>query len=133
MRSHQTNYPQSTLRLKPEMFSTVALSRKLGWFQRDFDTASHSTVDPLHDSAASRGGHGQEKIRPSSRISSVFGYLRGPQYHVSPKELDVVMVAMMQMIRDHFDADVTDTRAGKKVYHEWASRLDRATKTPELR
>jgi AcrR family transcriptional regulator len=66
----------------------------------------------------------------ASRVLSV---ISGGLAITSPhKELDAVVGAMMQMIRDQFDADVTDTRAGKKVYHEWASRLARATKAPEL-
>jgi KaiC/GvpD/RAD55 family RecA-like ATPase len=65
--------------------------------------------------------------------AKVLSVISGGLAITSPhEELDVVVGAMMQIIKDQFDADVTDTQAGKEVYHEWASRLDRATTTPEL-
>jgi len=62
-------------------------------------------------------------------ISRVVSVISGGLAITSPhQDLDAVVGVMMHLIRDQFDADVIDTTPGKRIYQEWAARLDQSTK-----
>jgi AcrR family transcriptional regulator len=66
-------------------------------------------------------------------VSSCMTVISGGLALTAPHaNLDEIVEALMKMFGQEFDADVSDTRAGKALFYDWATSLETATRDEPL-